>query len=172
MKVYADLVDTPVAKMLVVVDEEGALTHLDFVARRSLEELTGRVETGGRTITWDAGRCSAVREEIEEYFRGERTAFDVALAFEGTDFQKRVWRALCDIPFGETLSYGELAERIGAPGSSRAVGAANGQNPISLIVPCHRVIGADGSLTGYGGGLPTKRALLDFERGQRSFVTS
>jgi methylated-DNA-[protein]-cysteine S-methyltransferase len=83
----------------------------------------------------------------------------------GTDFQRQVWAALCDIPYGETMTYGELAQRIGKPGASRAVGLANGRNPVSIIVPCHRVIGAGGSLTGYGGGLDRKRHLLDFERG-------
>lgn len=106
-----------------------------------------------------------VRRQLDEYFRRERTAFDLPLAFEGTPFQQRVWRALCDIPFGATSSYGELAGRIGEPNwpGARAVGAANGQNPIAIIVPCHRVIGADGSLTGFGGGLPRKRFLLALE---------
>jgi methylated-DNA-[protein]-cysteine S-methyltransferase len=113
----------------------------------------------------DDACLAPVRVELEEYFAGERTSFDLPLAFEGTPFQVRVWRALCDIPFGETTSYGELARRIGKanwPGA-RAVGAANGKNPVCVIVPCHRVIGADGSLTGFGGGLPRKRWLLTHE---------
>ncbi|PSK81389.1 methylated-DNA-[protein]-cysteine S-methyltransferase [Murinocardiopsis flavida] len=103
--------------------------------------------------------------QVREYFAGERTVFDLPLHMEGTDFQRTVWTALLDIPFGETVSYGELAERLGKPSASRAVGLANGRNPISIIVPCHRVIGADGSLTGYGGGIERKRHLLDHERG-------
>jgi methylated-DNA-[protein]-cysteine S-methyltransferase len=113
----------------------------------------------------DDAPFAPVRAQLEQYFRGERASFDLPLAFEGTAFQKRVWRALTEIPYGETTSYGELARRIGEgewPGA-RAVGAANGQNPIAIIVPCHRVIGADGSLTGFGGGLPRKKWLLEHE---------
>jgi methylated-DNA-[protein]-cysteine S-methyltransferase len=100
---------------------------------------------------------------LTEYFAGSVHEFDVALAPAGTEFQKKVWRELRRIPFGETISYGELARRIGQPAASRAVGHANGQNPISIIVPCHRVIGADGTLTGYGGGLERKKWLLEHE---------
>jgi methylated-DNA-[protein]-cysteine S-methyltransferase len=105
------------------------------------------------------------RSQLEQYFAGERTSFDLPLAAEGSEFERRVWRALEDIPFGETQSYGEVAERIGAPGAARAVGLANGRNPISIVVPCHRVIGANGTLTGYGGGLERKRFLLELEQG-------
>ena len=101
--------------------------------------------------------------QLRAYFAGELREFELPLAPEGTPFQQRVWRALCDIPFGETISYGELARRIGQPTASRAVGLANGRNPISIVVPCHRVIGADGSLTGYAGGLARKDALLRLE---------
>jgi methylated-DNA-[protein]-cysteine S-methyltransferase len=101
--------------------------------------------------------------QIEEYFAGKRTGFDVAIAPDGTDFQQRVWDALCEIPYGETRSYGEIARQIGQPRAARAVGLANARNPIPIIVPCHRVIGAKGSLTGYAGGLETKSALLDLE---------
>jgi methylated-DNA-[protein]-cysteine S-methyltransferase len=104
-----------------------------------------------------------VRAQLDEYFAGERTAFDVPLGFEGSDFQLEVWHALCEIPYGTTTSYGALADGLGKPGAARAVGLANGQNPIAVIVPCHRVIGADGSLTGYGGGLERKRFLLALE---------
>jgi methylated-DNA-[protein]-cysteine S-methyltransferase len=105
----------------------------------------------------------AARDQLGEYFAGERSTFDLALAGAGTGFQERVWRALLEIPYGETTSYGELAGRIGRPDAVRAVGMANGRNPISIIVPCHRVIGADGALTGYAGGLERKRFLLDLE---------
>jgi methylated-DNA-[protein]-cysteine S-methyltransferase len=106
-------------------------------------------------------RC--VREQLDAYFAGERTDFDLPLKMSGTPFQNNVWQGLRTIPFGETISYAELAKRIGRAGASRAVGAANGRNPISIIVPCHRVIGADGSLTGYGGGIENKRWLLEHE---------
>jgi methylated-DNA-[protein]-cysteine S-methyltransferase len=109
-----------------------------------------------------------VVDQLAAYFAGELTAFKVATRLEGTAFQQRVWRALCDIPYGETESYGELAARIGQPTASRAVGLANGRNPIALIVPCHRVIGASGTLVGYGGGLDRKQTLLALERGQRA----
>lgn len=106
-----------------------------------------------------------VREQLGEYFAGTRRTFDLPLALRGTTFQRVVWAFLRDIPYGETISYGQLALRIGSPKACRAVGLANGQNPISIVVPCHRVIGSNGKLTGYGGGLPNKRALLDLERG-------
>ena len=102
--------------------------------------------------------------QLTEYFAGARRIFDVPLGLHGTEFQQRVWRTLLDIPHGTTWSYGELARAIGKPSASRAVGAANGKNPISIIVPCHRVIGANGDLTGYGGGMPAKRWLLGHER--------
>ena len=110
-----------------------------------------------------AGPLPMVVRQLKEYFAGSRRKFDLPLSMLGTDFQQRVWRALTEIPYGETLSYGQLAKRIGNPSASRAVGLANGRNPIAVIVPCHRVIGADGSLTGFGGGLPRKRWLLAHE---------
>lgn len=109
-------------------------------------------------------------EQLRAYFAGDLTDFDLDLDLRGTEFQRRVWTALLTIPYGETRSYGEIAEQIGAPGSARAVGLANGHNPIAIVVPCHRVIGANGSLTGFGGGLGRKRALLDLEK-QRANLT-
>jgi methylated-DNA-[protein]-cysteine S-methyltransferase len=103
-------------------------------------------------------------EQLTAYFAGELTDFDIQLELRGTEFQRRVWKALLTIPYGETRSYGEIADHIGAPGSARAVGWANGHNPIAIVVPCHRVIGANGSLTGYGGGLDRKRILLGLEK--------
>ena len=107
---------------------------------------------------------AAVREQLAEYFAGERQEFDVPLKLAGTPFQQRVWRELVRIPFGTTITYAELARRIGQPTASRAVGHANGRNPISILVPCHRVIGADGKLTGYAGGVEKKQWLLAWER--------
>ena len=109
---------------------------------------------------------AAVGAQLTEYFAGERTRFDVALDMAGTQFQPRVWTELETIPYGETISYGELARRVGQPSAARAVGLANGRNPVAVIVPCHRVIGADGSLTGYGGGMERKRTLLGLEAGE------
>jgi methylated-DNA-[protein]-cysteine S-methyltransferase len=107
-------------------------------------------------------------QQLEAYFAGERTDFDLELSLAGSEFQRRVWQALLTIPYGETRSYGEIAEQIGASGAARAVGLANGRNPIAIIVPCHRVIGASGSLTGYGGGLERKQSLLELERRRQS----
>jgi methylated-DNA-[protein]-cysteine S-methyltransferase len=115
----------------------------------------------------DPGAFPDVVDQLGAYFAGELTDFDVRLRLEGTDFQRRVWAGLLEIPYGETISYGELATRIGRPTAFRAVGLANGRNPVSIIVPCHRVIGAGGALTGYGGGLENKRTLLDLERAHR-----
>jgi methylated-DNA-[protein]-cysteine S-methyltransferase len=113
---------------------------------------------------------AAVRQQLTDYFAGRLTEFDLPLAPRGTDFQQKVWQALQTIPYGETISYGELAQQIGQPNASRAVGLANGSNPISIIVPCHRVIGASGKLTGYGGGIERKQWLLNHEQGQKSII--
>jgi methylated-DNA-[protein]-cysteine S-methyltransferase len=111
-------------------------------------------------------------EQLEAYFAGERNDFDLELSLAGSEFQRRVWQALLTIPYGETRSYGQVAEQVGATGAARAVGLANGRNPIAIIVPCHRVIGASGSLTGYGGGLDRKRSLLELERRRQSATLS
>ncbi|MCR8575991.1 methylated-DNA--[protein]-cysteine S-methyltransferase [Streptomyces sp. Isolate_219] len=121
-------------------------------------------ETFGDPADPDEPPFAETVTQLQAYFRGELTTFDLPLALRGTPFQRRVWAALCTIPYGETVSYGQLAERLGAPSASRAVGLANGRNPVGIIVPCHRVVGANGSLTGYGGGLDRKRRLLAFER--------
>jgi methylated-DNA-[protein]-cysteine S-methyltransferase len=120
-----------------------------------------------RNAICDEAAIADVRRQVEEYCAGERTVFEIERAARGSDFQHAVWEALMDIPYGETRSYGEIAKAIGQPQAARGVGAANAANPIALIVPCHRVIGADGSLTGYGGGLPLKRALLAHEATHR-----
>jgi methylated-DNA-[protein]-cysteine S-methyltransferase len=113
-----------------------------------------------------------VVDQLEAYFAGKRTDFDLELGLAGSEFQRRVWQALLTIPYGETRSYGQVAEQIGASGAARAVGLANGRNPIAIIVPCHRVIGASGGLTGYGGGLDRKRSLLELERRRQSATLS
>lgn len=137
------------------VDAEGRLTRFALDARDA--------EHVDPAAVHDEQAIADVRRQVEEYCAGHRRAFDIELAAKGTPFQHRVWEALLEIPFGETASYGEIAKAIGRAGAARAVGHANGSNPIALIVPCHRVIGSDGSLTGYGGGLPLKQALLAHE---------
>lgn len=156
-----------VGDILVAVDDDGALAHLEFDGGRSSARLAA---TLGAVSTDPPPVATEVARQLAEYFDGTRHIFDLPLAPTGTPFQLAVWRALGDIPFGRTESYGQLAARIGKPAAVRAVGRANGQNPISIVVPCHRVIGADGSLTGYGGGMERKQALLDHEgaRGQLS----
>jgi methylated-DNA-[protein]-cysteine S-methyltransferase len=155
-----DRIETPIGVALVVADAHGALRFFDWSDHEDrLRRLTRRYY--GDRVRLEAG---AAREALGAYFAGRIHALE-GLAWEsaGTPFQLSVWRALCDIPVGETISYGELARRIGSPRAVRAVGLANGANPIGLIAPCHRVIGADGSLTGYGGGLHRKRWLLRHE---------
>ncbi|MCU1375133.1 MAG: methylated-DNA (protein)-cysteine S-methyltransferase [Actinomycetia bacterium] len=153
-------VDSPIGRLL-LVGRPGRLAGLyvaDHEGCRAPEP----------TWTEDAEPFAGVVAQLEEYFEGRRTVFDLDLELEGTPFQRTVWAALQDIPYGETRGYGQLARAIGRPTASRAVGAANGSNPISIIVPCHRVIGADGSLTGYGWGTERKSWLLDHERAQAS----
>ena len=146
-------IDSPVGPLHLAASADG-LTHLLF-GRRTDPAGDGS-EAAARVL------AQAV-DELEAYFAGQRSTFTVPLAAAGTDFQRAVWRGLIDIPFGQTWSYAQLAEHIGKPAAVRAVGAANGKNPISIIVPCHRVIGADGTLTGYGGGLEAKETLLRLE---------
>ena len=118
----------------------------------------------------DSSAFAQVMEQLHSYFAGKRTSFELPLVLTGTEFQNQVWTSLQTIPYGETISYKELAQRVGKPKAVRAVGAANGANPIPIIIPCHRVIGNDGSLTGFGGGLPLKKKLLQLESRQLSFL--
>ena len=155
-------IDSPIGRLLLAGDA-AALRLLWFVNGR-------HVATPDPSWIEDAGPFTDVAAQLTAYFAGRLRAFDVPVEPGGTPFQSRVWRALRDIPYGATESYGALAARIGDPKAVRAVGLANGANPISIIIPCHRVIGSNGSLTGYGGGLPTKRALLDLEQGQRALL--
>jgi methylated-DNA-[protein]-cysteine S-methyltransferase len=144
---------TPFGPALAVVDDDGALCEFS---------LSEKLET--TDVVHDNGAVREVAKQVREYFDGERRDFDLLLAPDGTAFQQSVWEELVKIPYGTTITYLTLAQRVGRPKASRAVGQANGANPIALIIPCHRVIGTDGTLTGYGGGLPLKQALLDFER--------
>ena len=163
----ADRIQSPVGELWAVVDEEGVLLMLEFEggrnAPRSPDELVQRYGARGYELRWSQSRLRPVARALREYFEGERTRFDLPVAPEGTAFQRSVWEQLRTIPFGATWTYGQLAQRLGRPGAARAVGAANGANPISIVIPCHRVIGSDGSLTGYGGGMRRKQALLELE---------
>ena len=145
---------SPIGRLLLAGDEEG-------LRRLHLDEA----EPWKPPADWreDQSGFDDLHRQLDEYFAGKRACFAARLAPRGTEFQREVWRALLDIPFGSTESYGELAARIGRPKAVRAVGAANGANPIAIIIPCHRVIGRDGGLTGYGGGLLRKEALLHLE---------
>jgi methylated-DNA-[protein]-cysteine S-methyltransferase len=149
-------IDSPIGELLLVSDGR-ALTHLHMAPRDSDLPRDG---------VRDPDALRDAEQQLESYFAGELTEFDLPLAPKGTGFQKSVWAALLDIPYGETATYGEVAAAVGRPDSVRAVGATNGRNPIAVIVPCHRVIGADGTLVGYGGGLPRKRQLLELEAQQ------
>ncbi|MGH9380149.1 MAG: methylated-DNA--[protein]-cysteine S-methyltransferase [Thermoanaerobaculia bacterium] len=163
MKLYARVLDTPVGSMLAMVREDSALVALPFLAAAGDAESVAAELAPGAILIFDDARCEPVARQLAEYFAGRRRHFDLTLAPEGTGFQRDVWRALTGIPYGRTVSYGELARRLSRPDASRAVGRANGANPIPVVVPCHRVVGADGDLTGYGGGLDRKRFLLGLE---------
>ena len=151
---------TPIGELLLTADDDGALTAVHLPNRHP--DTTG----------WerDDELLAEARRQFTEYFVGERTTFDLPLRPHGAPFQLRVWDALLRIPYGETVSYGELARELGHPTAARAVGAANGRNPLAIVVPCHRVIGSNGTLTGYAGGLECKRALLDLEIGAAALV--
>jgi methylated-DNA-[protein]-cysteine S-methyltransferase len=148
--------ESPIGRLLLTTDG-AALTGLYMEPSRKAQSLDG----WSQNVT--VGPLAAATLQLTEYFAGSRREFDLPLRLQGTGFQTRVWQELTEIPYGQTWSYGELAKRIDKPSASRAVGLANGRNPISIVVPCHRVIGADGSLTGYGGGLPRKQWLLAHE---------
>ena len=182
MNTYYSIIDSPVGKLLVTSDGKhvtrlfmedhigGPTANSDFAESPSKENsVYGRQGKFGNLPLPDWQRNEneptlvKAKEQLREYFAGKRQSFDLPLKLEGNSFQVVVWEELTRIPFGKTISYGELARRIGKPGAPRAVGLANGKNPISIIVPCHRVIGASGKLTGYGGGLDRKVFLLEHE---------
>jgi methylated-DNA-[protein]-cysteine S-methyltransferase len=148
--------ESPIGRLLLTSDAT-ALTGLYMEPSRKAQSIDGWIQDDA------VAPLSATVRQLTEYFAGTRRDFDLPLRLQGTTFQTRVWRELTEIPYGQTWSYGQLAQRIDKPSASRAVGLANGRNPISILVPCHRVIGADGSLTGYGGGLERKRWLLVHE---------
>lgn len=148
-------IDSPVGPLMLAADASG-LRHIEFRHNRHPADRAG----------WHGGDnevLQAAEAQLGEYFAGKRQRFALPLAPQGTDFQLRVWRELAQIPYGETISYAQLALRLDNPNGTRAVGAANGRNPLPIVLPCHRVIGADGALTGFGGGLPVKESLLRLE---------
>lgn len=155
-------VSTPLGDITAVADDEG-LTQVILAGDDG--SVLAEATEGGPIV-------DAAAQQLAEFFAGERMAFDLPLAPQGTEFQLTVWKALCDVPFGTTATYGDIAKAIGQQTATRAVGTANGRNPIPIIIPCHRVIGASGELTGYsgGGGIETKRRLLDHESGTLSFA--
>ena len=155
---YTKTIASPVGALTLVASDTGLAAILWE------DDRPGRVPLGALVDAPDHPVLVAAERELDEYFAGTRTCFTIALDWIGTDFQKQVWAALCTIPFGETRSYGEIAHQIGRPKAVRAVGAANGRNPVSIIAPCHRVIGANGALTGFAGGLKAKEYLLGLER--------
>ena len=154
--------ETPIGTLLIAGDDR-AIHKIYFPKNGKAEKPEADWVESSR------GPIAAAVRQLKEYFAGKRADFDLPLAPDGTEFQHAVWNQLQEIPYGETISYGELAKRVGNPKASRAVGAANGQNPIPIVIPCHRVIGSNGKLTGFGGGLPTKERLLALEAKQLRF---
>ena len=152
MTAYTDTLTSPIGPLTVVVNGDGALTHVLFAHQPP--------PAGAQA---NAGRCADAVAQLHEYFAGERTAFDLPLAPAGSEFQRTVWTQLQGLAYGQVTDYGSLGASIGRPYSARAVGRANATNPIPIVIPCHRVIGANGSLTGYAGGMEAKRVLLDLE---------
>ncbi|TDE97213.1 methylated-DNA--[protein]-cysteine S-methyltransferase [Occultella glacieicola] len=159
---YRHDVDSPIGPLVLLADADGALTGLLYPGHRTITLAEGSVA--------DPAPFRPVQGQLEEYFAGERTDFDLPMAPRGTPFQREAWAQLRLIPYGQTRTYGQIAASLGQPGAARAVGLANNRNPISIIVPCHRVIGSTGALTGYGGGIEAKKYLLDLEsRGSTLF---
>jgi len=151
--------------LLFLARTEHGLRFVEFMERKSLKRMFASHAEQVPEAKWEPSllELKPVVDQLDGYFCGVLKRFDLHLDLVGTEFQLRVWRALCAIPYGETRTYGQIAKAIRKPAATRAVGLANNRNPIAIIIPCHRVIGADGSLTGYGGGLPRKRKLLDLE---------
>jgi O-6-methylguanine DNA methyltransferase len=166
MHAYLDRIDSPVGPIAIAANGAGALLGLTFLEGPSTLALEQELERDGYHLCDPGGHTAQARRELCEYFAGTRTSFDVPLVLRGSAFQQRVWSELCRIPFGEVRSYGRIAKAIGRPTAARAVGRANATNRIPIIIPCHRVIGADGSLTGFGGGLGLKARLLSLEAAQ------
>ena len=164
MRDYVDETESPAGPLVFAVNEDGALMRLHFVESDYGPVMEEDLEDEGYAVEADETRTARVRKELSEYVSGRRKTFDVPLAFAGSVWQKAVWMELTRIPFGETRSYGEIANNLGRPGAARAVGRANASNVLPVVVPCHRVIAADGTLGGFNGGLHLKERLLEHER--------
>lgn len=156
---HATTIDTPIGQLTLVASDDG-LRRVHFPTDDPVTDDADFDDAHPVLV--------ATARQLDEYFAGDRRDFDLPLDLVGTDFQREAWLALADVPYGETTSYGEQAERIGRPGAFRAVGAANGKNPVPIVLPCHRIVGADGSLTGFAGGLALKEQLLGLEQAQQS----
>ena len=163
MKAYVDEIGSPAGLLAFAVDEVGALVRLHFVESDYGPVMVEDLEDEGYAVEVDESKTALVRKELSEYANGDRRTFDVPLAFAGSEWQKAVWTELTRIPFGQTRSYGEIADSLGRPGAARAVGSANARNVLPVVVPCHRVIAADGTLGGFNGGLHLKERLLKHE---------
>jgi methylated-DNA-[protein]-cysteine S-methyltransferase len=165
LQLLIDRIDTPIGEMLIVADREGNLRGVDWADHETRMRRLLRLQYGENGFKLEAARNpNGLTDAISSYFKGDLTAIDILpVQTAGTPFQREVWRALRNIPCGTTVSYAKLAEQIGRPAADRAVGLANGSNPVGVVVPCHRVIGTNGSLTGYGGGIKRKSWLLEHE---------
>ena len=165
MKAYLDTTETPAGPLTFAINENGALVRAHFEESNNDSDIEDELKAEGyESFVQDSDRTARLKQEISEYYSGERCEFTVPLGASGTPWQRKVWEALRRIPFGETRSYSQVADMIGSPGAARAVGGANGCNRVPLVVPCHRVIAADGSLGGFSGGLHLKERLLEHER--------
>jgi methylated-DNA-[protein]-cysteine S-methyltransferase len=160
---YQDTMETPVGVIRLAADGRGLVAVVFAGQNDSWLEAAADAVSAATPTDSPAATVGSAKEQLGAYFAGRRRRFDLALAPRGTAFQRQVWHALARIPFGSAVSYGDLAADLGRPAAARAVGAANGRNPLSIVLPCHRVLGADGALTGYAGGLSTKRWLLAHE---------
>ena len=167
MRAYVDEVQSPLGPVAFATDERGALLGLRFRDGRGRSSLENGLKRNGFALSRDEDPTADAREQLSEYFGGERRSFDLPVATGGSAFQEAVWDELSRIPFGETRTYGQVAEAVGGTGNAQEVGAACAANPVLLVVPCHRVLGADGSLKGYADGMPLKARLLDFEASQK-----
>ncbi len=165
MKAYLDTTETPAGPLTFAINENGALVRAHFEESNNDSDIEDELKAEGyESFVQDSDHTARLKQEISEYYSGERREFTVPLGASGTPWQRKVWEALRRIPFGETRSYSQVADMIGSPGAARAVGGANGCNRVPLVVPCHRVIAADGSLGGFSGGLHLKERLLEHER--------
>lgn len=162
MRVAYHVMSSPVGLLFLARSDRG-LRYLEFMDRKSLKRIVESHAMPGDSWEPSLFDLKSEVEQLEQYFSGMLTEFDIPLDLAGSEFQMAVWKELLRIPYGRTTTYGEIARRLGQPRAARAVGLANNQNPVAIVVPCHRVVGSDGSLTGYGGGMPAKRWLLDHE---------